>query len=165
MKVRIGCLVLAGFLVVGCRRHEEKSAGPAAGMPAGHGSASPRKPAVIEVPDAIKARWKAGRFSVVDTSTKKTVTLTAEVGKATPIPGTDLTLKLEALVPDFSMGNGVITSKSDKLGNPAAKASISEGGAERFNGWFFSMFPEAHPFEHPKYQIRLVSFVPAEGAH
>ena len=61
------------------------------------------------------------------------------------------------------MGDGVITSKSDKLANPAAKASISDGKAECFNGWLFSMFPEAHPFEHPRYQIRLVEFV-SEGA-
>jgi len=164
VKGRIGCLVLVGLMVVGCRRREEKPAAPAA-MPQGHGSAAPHKPSVVQVPDAIKARWKSARFTVVDMATQKTTPFTAEVGKDTPVPGTHLAIKLEALLPDFVMGNGVITSKSDKLANPAAKAIISEAGTERFSGWFFSQFPEAHPFEHPKYQIRMLALVPAEGAH
>ena len=86
MKARIGFLVLAGLLLVGCRRREEKPAAPAGGMPAGHGSMASRKPSVVQVPDAIKERWKAGRFSVLDTSTKKTATFTAKLGQDTPVP-------------------------------------------------------------------------------
>jgi len=163
VKYGIGFLVLMGLLAVGCRRHEEKPASSMGSMPPAHGEMVPKKPSVVQVPDAIKGRWKAGKFTLTDLSTKKTTPFVAAVGKVTPVPGTNLSVKLEALLPDFTMGNGVITSKSDKLANPAAKASISEGGVERFNGWLFSMFPEAHPFEHPKYQIRLVEFVPAEA--
>jgi hypothetical protein len=36
-----------------------------------------------------------------------------------------------------------------------------EGGKEIFKGWLFVRFPEAHPFEHPKYALRLVELLPA----
>ena len=165
VKYRIGFLVLAGLVAMGCRRHEEKPVSAMEAMPAGHGGMAPRKASVVQVPDAIKGRWKAGRFALVEIATKKVTPFVAVVGRDTPVPGTNLSIQVEALLPDFVMGDGVITSKSDKLANPAAKARISEGGVERFNGWLFSMFPETHPFEHPKYQVRLLEFVPAEAGH
>lgn len=162
MKGSIGVLLLAGVAVLGCRRKEEKP--PMPGTPPGHGAMASRKPSVVQVPEAIQAKWKAARFRVSEKGGGNPKDFVAQVGRDTPIPGTPLTLKVEALLPHFSMGDGVITSRSEQLANPAAKVGISQGGQPVFNGWFFSMFPEAHPFEHPTLQIRLVEFVPAEGA-
>ena len=60
------------------------------------------------------------------------------------------------------MGDGVITSRSEKLNNPAAQVKITEGGKDVFKGWMFAKFPETHAFEHPKYGLKLVDFVPAK---
>jgi len=123
------------------------------GMPA-------KKESTVVVPESLKGRWKSVRIVVLETASRKEIPCVVPVGSDFKVPGTDLTLRVENLLPDFSMGGGVITSKSDKLENPAVQVRILEGGKETFKGWMFAKFPDAHPFEHPKYSARLVEFLP-----
>jgi hypothetical protein len=36
---------------------------------------------------------------------------------------------------------------------------VVEKGKEIFGGWIFTNFPDVHPFEHPRYSLRLASAV------
>ena len=129
-----------------------------AGM-AGMGMPAKQESSVV-VPESLKGKWKAVKIVVVEVASRKETTHVVPVGVDFPVPGTDLTLRVENLLPDFTMGGGVITSKSDNPENPAAQVRIFEGGKETFKGWMFAKFPGAHPFEHPKYGMRLVAFIP-----
>lgn len=166
MKILSNPLVSGAVLLlslVACGK-EEKPAPLQAPADATHGAMAGGMPAkresTVVVPEALKGKWKAARIVVVEIASKKESTHVVPVGTDFKVPGTDLTLRVENLLPDFTMGGGVITSKSDQLENPAAQVRVLEGGKETFKGWMFAKFPDAHPFEHPKYAMRLIAFVP-----
>ena len=171
MKAMPGLLSAALLLLVlpGCRRQEAKNvvvaaptepaqANPHAGMAMGADphAGKPRLEAVVKLPEPVQARWKRMRIAVLDLVAKKEATYVVEAGKDFTIPGSDLTLRTLAIVPDFTMDAGVISSKSNEAHNPAVQVVLTEGGRQIFRGWLFARFPETHPFEHPKYALRLI---------
>ena len=171
MKAMTGLLSAALLLLPlpGCSRREAKAvvvaaptvaapANPHAGLAMGgdpHAGMA-RKEAVVEIPPAVQARWKRIHIAVLDLQAKKEATYVAELGKDFSVPGSNLTLRPLAIVPDFTMDAGVISSKSNEPQNPAAQVLLTEGGKPIFRGWLFARFPETHPFEHPKYALRLL---------
>jgi hypothetical protein len=133
---------------------------PAAPANATHGAMPAKKEALVVVPDTLKGKWKAVRIVVVEIASKKETAHIVPVGSDFPLSGTGLTLRVENLLPDFTMGSGVITSKSESMENPAAQVKIIEGGKDSFKGWMFAKFPDTHSYQHPKYALKLVDFVP-----
>lgn len=177
MKMSMKAITLvAGALLglVACKKNDDKPlAMPAApadathqaamggGMGAGMGMAKPaKKESQVVVPEGLKGKWKAVRIVVVEHGSKKETPQVVPIGADYLIPGTGLTIRVDNPLPSFTMGDGIITSKSDKLENPAVQVRISEGGQERFKGWMFVKFPDTHAFDHPKYGLKLVDFVP-----
>jgi hypothetical protein len=171
MNGRIGLvsLSLVALALPGCRTQDAKApvaaaptttapvpANPHAGMPL----PAARKEAVVQLPDSVKAKWKAVKITVVDIPTKKETTYTVKLGSDFAISGTGLTLRVLAFVPDFTMDNGVITTKTETTTNPATQIRVMEGGQEVFKGWLFTKFPDIHPFEHTKVAIRMTGSVP-----
>lgn len=150
--------------VVACKKQEKVPAPlPTAPADALHGMGAPmgaKKESAVVVPDALKGKWKAARIVVTEIGSKKETSHVVPVGADFLLPGTGLTLRIENLLPDFTMGNGIITSKSDKMDNPAAQVRIFEGGKEGFKGWMFVKFPDTHAYQHSKYTLKLVEFVP-----
>jgi hypothetical protein len=156
-------------LAAGCGSDPEKvaqartEAGVQQGAPQPEGAPAKVENKVV-VPAGQNGKWKAVRISVLAKDAgkqAKPVLQEVPLGADTAIPGTGLTIRVDAVLPDFSMGGGVITSKSDSPNNPAAQVQVAEGAKPVFKGWMFSLFPEAHAFEHPKYAIKLVELVPA----
>lgn len=114
---------------------------------------------VLIVPDEVKKKWKAIKLNLTDKATNKSTLVTAEIGKETPLPGTNLKVFVEAFLPAFKMDGGQITSTSaDQTTNPAAKVIITEDGQEIFKGWLFELYPTVHPFNHPKYTLSLAGY-------
>jgi len=144
-------LMLAG----GCGSEPEKAAG------GGTASAQPGPEPKVVVPPSQAGKWKAAKISVQDKASGRTFTQEVALGADAPVPGTGLTIRVEAVLPDFTMGGGVITSRSDNPANPAAQVQVTEGAQPVFRGWMFTLFPEAHPFVHPRVLIRLVALIPA----
>lgn len=171
MKAMPGLVSVASLLLAlpGCSRREAKGmvvaaptaaapADPHAGLAMGgdpHAGMA-RKEAAVQIPPAVQARWKRIHIAVLDLQAKKEATYVAELGKDFTIPGSNLTLRPLAIAPDFTMDAGVISSKSNEPNNPAAQVTLTEGGKQIFRGWLFARFPETHPFEHPKYALRLL---------
>ncbi|MDP2877172.1 MAG: DUF2155 domain-containing protein [Holophaga sp.] len=173
MKFSLQTATLVTVALLGlsaCKKNDEKPLTlPGAPMDATHGNAmgagmgmpkAAKKESQVVVPEGLKGKWKSIQIAVVDKASKKETLHVVPVGKDFLIPGTGLTLRADNLLPDFSMGDGVISSKSENMENPAAQVRISEGGEERFKGWAFLKFPETHAFEHPKYALKLMAFVP-----
>jgi hypothetical protein len=169
MKVLIRAFALPLLLLVpGCKAKQEKiTLPPPAAAPAGqmgHGAmpAGPKKESVVVVPESQKGKFKAIKITVTDLASKKETSVAVPLGTDFVLPGTGLTMHVDNLLPDFGMGEGVITSRTDKMNNPAAQIKVTEAGKEVFKGWLFSLYPDAHPFEHPKYGVKLVDFVAAK---
>jgi hypothetical protein len=114
----------------------------------------------VEVPEAIKGKWK-GVVLVVEDKEKKTFKEhTVNIGEKFKVPGSDLTVVVKEFFPSFVMQGSSITSTSNDPNNPAAQVVVSEGGSEVFSGWLFARYPTTHAFSHPKYAITLKEGVP-----
>lgn len=179
-KLCAAALTAAALLIVGgCAKKEEpapeaapKAAAPAGqveasaahdtkAMPPGHemGGKTPPQRQIV-VPDEVKKGWKAVVVEVTDREKNTTEDVTIGIGQTAKVG--DLEITVEAFLPSFSMGGGVITSKSNQTENPAARLVVKDKGVEVFAGWLFSMYPEAHPFQHERYALLLKDFVKAE---
>ena len=75
------------------------------------------------------------------------------------VPDSDLTLKIGAFFPHFTMTADTITSASNNLENPALQIEIRQAGKEAFKGWLFGKFPAVHPFQNDKYGVILLEGV------
>jgi len=96
-------------------------------------------------------------LEITDKKTNKKITVKAAIGKKTTVPDTDITIYVEAYLPDFTMGTENITSASDEEKNPAAKVKI-ERKSNVSEGWLFKNF-EIHKIEDPDYNFVLLGGV------
>ena len=84
---------------------------------------------------------------------------TVAIGSDLAVPNTKVTIKVLAFLPQFSMGDQEITSKSNEPLMPAAQVVIQEPGKPEWKGWLFSAAPDMHPYEHEKLSIKLAGGV------
>jgi hypothetical protein len=150
--------VMATVAVAGCKKKEEMP--PAEGMPP-HGMMEQKAAPVVVVPDSEKGKWKAVKLAVADKSSGKSTVYDVEIGKVFPVPNSDLVITVEHFLPDFTMDGNIRTSKSDEPKNPAAQVLITEKGKEVYKNWLFALLKSPHVFEHSKYDITLVGYIPA----
>ncbi|MDD2337983.1 MAG: DUF2155 domain-containing protein [Geobacteraceae bacterium] len=151
-------LVVATVAVTGCKKKEERS--PVERMPP-HGMMEQKGTPIVVIPDSEKGKWKAVKIAVADKSSGKSTEYDVEIGKTFPIPNTDLVIIVENFLPDFTMDGNIRTSKSDELKNPAAQVLITEKEKEVYKNWLFGILKSPHAFQHPKYDITLVGYIPA----
>lgn len=124
------------------------------------GQAVPRVKPVVEVPDAIKGKWKGIMVIVADKDKKSTDETFIRLGEKHKVPASDLTIEVKEFFPSFVMQGASITSASNDPSNPAAQVVVMEGGSEIFTGWLFARFPTTHAFSHPRFAITLKEGVP-----
>ncbi|WP_298273175.1 DUF2155 domain-containing protein [Geobacter sp.] len=154
----VALATLAMVVVAGCKKQDEKKAEQAAPSQA-QGPA--KKESIVVVPDSVKGKWKAVKIAVTDKTANKESVYTVGIGSELAIPNSDLSIKVETFLPQFTMDGTTLTSQSNEPKNPAAQIRIMEGGKEVFKGWLFSLYPTTHAFNHPKYGFTLVDFIPA----
>jgi len=164
---RFAMVALVALLVLGlsaCGGSEEEPA-PPPGHPAATGAEKgvipPTGPSVVEVPDAIKGKWKAVVLTVEDRSLGTNNDYTVNLGDTLDIPDSDLSVKVKEFFPAFMMNGSTITSASNNPENPAAKVEVKEGGAVIFDSWLFAKFPTTHPFPHQRFGIILKEGIPS----
>ncbi len=165
-------LLMAALLILtlagsGCKKQQppppqmppQGTAGqPGAAGPHGEGGPPPA-PKAVDVPEAVKGNWKAVKLQVEYKEKKAKKDFTVPLNSEFKVPDSDLTLKVGAFLPHFTMGADKITSASNKPENPAVQLEVMEGGKEIFHGWLFSKYPSVHPFSHDKYAVSLVEGV------
>jgi hypothetical protein len=140
----------------------EAASGSASDAPASEGAAgsgpansAQKPPTRLEVPPEVEKTWAGIRLHWKDSSTGKEGSLDVPIGGIVALPGSDLQVRADVFLPAFTMTNDAITSSSVEADNPAARISIAEKGALVFEGWLFTRFPDVHPFQHPRFSIRL----------
>ena len=127
----------------------------AAGRAAGSAGSAQKPPTRLEIPPEVEKAWAGIRLHWKDSSNGKEGSIDVPIGGVAPIPGSDLQVRADVFLPAFTMSNDAITSSSVEAENPAARISIAEKGALVFEGWLFTRFPDVHPFQHPRFSIRL----------
>ncbi|PNU20693.1 DUF2155 domain-containing protein [Geothermobacter hydrogeniphilus] len=151
-------LSLLLLLVVGCSKQEEEPAK----KPSPHGNIT-KQEAKIVVPESVAGHWKAVKIAVQDKEKSSEDIYTVDIGYSFKLGDSDLRLKVTNFLPHFVMDGMTLTSLSNDPKNPAAQIVITEKGKQVFKGWLFSLYPNTHAFQHPRYGFSLVGYVPANG--
>lgn len=126
--------------------------------------ATPGVPAQLVVPPETLAAFSGVRISWKDSQNAKDGILEIPLGTATALPDSGLEVRADVYLPAFTMSADTITSTGTAEENPAARIAVVEGGKEIFTGWIFQRFPDVHPFQHPRFSIRLEGGVPRKKA-
>jgi hypothetical protein len=121
-----------------------------------------RKQTDVSVPASVKGKWKSVKLSITDKQKNTEGFVDIEIGKTMKVNGTDLVIKVENFLPHFIMDGTTLTSSSNSPKNPAAQVLITENGKEVFKGWLFTLYPNTHASQHPKYGFGLVDFTAAK---
>ena len=158
MSRRLFCLMLVvtvlSLAAAGCDRQEES--------PPPHARVEKARSRVV-VPESVQGQWKAVKIAIFDKQTEKETVYTVDIGYDFSVGDDGLRVKVENFLPAFIMDGKVMTSASNATKNPAAQIVISKQEKVLFDGWLFSLYPSTHAFDHPRYSLTLVDFVPAGG--
>lgn len=162
-------LTTAALLLAGCREHGRPD--PAVRMAASHDvdpaasqsgeeeKGAQKAPTRLEVPPEVAAAYAGIKLAWKDSSSGPEGVIEVPLGGTARVPGSDLEVRGDVFLPAFSMSQDVITSSGVEEANPAARIAVAEKGKEIFAGWIFNRFPDVHPFQHPRFSLRLVGGV------
>lgn len=121
-------------------------------------------PTKLVVPPEVTAAFSGVQIGWKDSQSGKEGLLDVPLGGSTSIPGSDLAVKADVFLPSFTMTSDQITSTGTALENPAARIAVVQGDKAVFTGWIFKRFPDVHPFQHPRFSLRLEGGVPRKKA-
>ncbi|MDH5764010.1 MAG: DUF2155 domain-containing protein [Nitrospinota bacterium] len=115
----------------------------------------------VVVPKSVAGKWKAVKILVRDkTDEEKNKMQTVELGSSFQLGDSGITVSAGEFFPNFVLDQSRYTSMDNELGNPAIHLVITENGKELYNGWTFAKYPGLYAFEHERFSLQLMDFVP-----
>lgn len=141
------------------------STAPAGALPSGHptaaggheGSKGPKAQREVKLSDEVKARWSEAKMEVTDNSSKSKEVITLKVGSTTNLKKQGFKLKVEALVPDYSISDNRIESRSNEPKNPAVFVELFEGDKSVAKGWIFKNFTDFNSYHDDRVGLQLLA--------
>jgi hypothetical protein len=134
--------------------------GSAAGTETGaNPPGAPKVPTRLVVPPEVAKTYSAIRLTWKDSAGGKEGTVDIPLGGSARVPNSELEVHADVFLPAFTMTADEITSNGVELTNPAARLTVVEKDKQVFGGWIFTNFPGIHPFEHPRFSLRLAGGV------
>ena len=141
------------------------SAAPAGALPSGHptatggpeGSKGAKAQRELKLSDEVKARWNEVKMEVTDNGSKGKEVLTLKVGSTTNLKKQGFKLKVEALVPDYSISDNRIESRSNEPKNPAVLVELFEGDKSVAKGWIFKNFTDFNSYRDDRVGLQLLA--------
>ncbi len=115
----------------------------------------------IIIPKSVEGKWKAVKILVRDKSDEERNTMqTVELGSTFQLGDSGIMVSAGEFFPNFVLDKAHYTSIDNALGNPAIHLVITENGKELYNGWTFAKYPGLYAFEHKRYSLQLMDFIP-----
>jgi hypothetical protein len=109
----------------------------------------------VKVSDEIKAMYKAVNLEITDRSSGKKEVVKVGIGKAKDL--TDgFSLNVVVFLPDYSIYDDYIASKTNELSNPAVKVSLYKGKELISSGWIFEELIEYNSYNHMRFAVVLL---------
>jgi hypothetical protein len=134
--------------------------GSAAGTETGgNAPGAPKVPTRLVVPPEVAKTYSAIRLTWKDSTSGKEGAVDIPLGGSARVPNSELEVHADVFLPAFTMTADEITSHGVELTNPAARLTVVEKDKQVFGGWIFTNFPDVHPFEHPRFSLRLAGGV------
>ncbi len=132
------------------------SSAPAPGdAAAGTGAGKMPIPTELVIPPMVGQMYSGIRLSWKDSASGKAGTLEVPLGGSAKLPDSTLAVSVDVFLPAFTMTAKAISTNSLAEENPAARISVTDQGKEIFAGWIFTRFPDVHPFQHPRFSLKL----------
>lgn len=180
-KKYLAVAVVALFAVSACSKKEEPKAeaepgaapsaqtqpeaSPHAAMPPSGGEAVsvPHAPIKstkpLQLSKEVKAAWKIVEIKMTDASAKTSEAINAEIGKKTALKAGGFSVKVEAFVPDYTIYDDYIGSKSNQPNNPAIMVELFDKDKSVAKGWIFNKpeFSSFNSFKHDRFSVALVA--------
>ena len=115
----------------------------------------------IIVPKNVEGKWKAVKILIRDkTDEERNTVRTVKLGSTFQLGDSGITVRAEEFFPNFVLDRESYTSMDNSLGNPAIHLVITENGKELYNSWTFAKYPGLYAFEHERYGLQLMDFIP-----
>ncbi|MFQ5354109.1 MAG: hypothetical protein ACE5DR_04115 [Thermodesulfobacteriota bacterium] len=170
-------VVVASLALYGCGGEEKKA--PAAGdtaapvsakgeMPAGHPSTDKttddiakashsliKTKKAVKISDEVKKKWTTARLEISDFQAKAIKTVDLKVGSTTQLTDDGYFVRVEVLVPDYTIAGDHIESRSNEPNNPAVLIALTKDDKVETRGWVFTQLPEFNSFNDKRFQFVL----------
>lgn len=118
-------------------------------------------PRQVVVPKSVEGKWKAVKILVRDKRDEERNRMeTVDLGSKFQLGDSGITVSAGEFFPNFVLDESRYTSMDNELANPAVHLVITENGKEIYNGWTFARYPTLYAFEHERYSLQLMDFVP-----
>ncbi len=122
---------------------------------AAHSNIKSRKE--VRLPAEVTEKWNEVRLEVLDNATNKKEVLRLKVGEEAALGESGLKLKVEAFVPDYTMAQDYITTRSNDPNNPAVLVELFDGDRSVARGWVFKMLPDFNSYKHDRIALTLLT--------
>ena len=137
----------------------ERESGPGEAAAGGGGEGQPAVPNKLVVPPEIAKTYSAIRLTWKNSQNGKEGQLDVPLGGTAKVPESEMEVRADVFLPAFTMAGDAITTQGLEATNPASRITVSDQGKEIFSGWIFANYPDVHPFQHPRYSLRLAGGV------
>ncbi len=116
----------------------------------------------VTVPKSVAGKWQAVKILVLDKRDEEGNTMqTVALGSSITLGDSGITVTAQEFLPNFVMDKTSYTSLDNTLANPAVHLVIHENGQEIFKGWIFGKYPNLYAFQHDRFALQLMDFIPA----
>ena len=110
----------------------------------------------INVSEEVRNKWKEVQLQITDTSQQKTQLITLQIGTSVRLNDEGERLGIEIYIPDYSIADKQIESRSNEPNNPAVFVNLTHEGKVLESGWIFMHLPEYNSFVHKRFHLVLV---------
>ena len=108
----------------------------------------------VRVTDETKAKWKEVKVEVIDTEKDTTTSHTVKIGSSVKI-GDEFSIMAETFLPDYTIFDDHIGTKSEEPSNPALMLRLNKGSETVSKGWIFRNFTDFDSFKNDRFKVRL----------
>lgn len=109
----------------------------------------------VKVTDAIKSKYRSVNLQVTDNSTGVKDVLKIGVGAKKELKD-GFSIKAGVFLPDYSIFDDYIASKSEELNNPAVMVELYKGDKLVASGWVFKEMAQYNSYKHLRFSVALL---------
>ena len=157
-------LLLSFSLLAACSQNTDKKefelkAQPAVTHKPEQSTTSMKVTKPVELLPEISAKYSGIKVAAVNKNDNSRVEVVVPFNTKTNIGQTVLAIMVNSYFTNFTISSGGVTNVSMEEKNPGAKVIIYDKDAHVFDSWLFQNHPDMHSFEHPVWQILMISGV------
>lgn len=109
----------------------------------------------VKVTDAIKSKYRSVNLQVTDNSTGIKDVIKVGVGAKKELKD-GFSIRAEVFLPDYSIFDDYIASRSEELNNPAVMVELYEGDKLVASGWVFKEMTQYNSYKHLRFAVALM---------